>query len=292
MIWWLTARERSLTAVDTLGDDLILLSLDPASGRIMTTQKIAYGLMGSELVRLVAAGRVDIGDGRLVVVNAAATGDAQLDAALASIAQAGRRPRARHWVSHPRSGIATAYLERLAAAGTVRQEGTFRVRWRATDPRSLAGARSRLEAIASPGARLGLRQTALGGLAHAIGLDAALYPGWGNRTIRRRFKEIADGAWTEAAEPHQAEGADAAVGAGADAAHHAAVHRATHAAARGAGDAVHAATHAAVHAATDAAVRAATDAAVHAAVSAAVSASVSAAHDAGGSAAHTGHGGH
>jgi hypothetical protein len=41
--------------VDTLGDDLVLLSLNPRSGRVSTVRKIGYGLMGSELVRLAAA---------------------------------------------------------------------------------------------------------------------------------------------------------------------------------------------------------------------------------------------
>jgi hypothetical protein len=44
--------------VDTLGDDLVLLSLNPRSGRVSTVRKIGYGLMGSELVRLAAAGSI------------------------------------------------------------------------------------------------------------------------------------------------------------------------------------------------------------------------------------------
>jgi len=52
--------------VETLADDLVLLSVSPNSGRIMTKQKIDYGLMGAELVRLAAVGRVDIEAGRVV----------------------------------------------------------------------------------------------------------------------------------------------------------------------------------------------------------------------------------
>ena len=44
----------------------MLLSVSPNSGRIMTKQKIDYGLMGAELVRLAAVGRVDIEAGRVV----------------------------------------------------------------------------------------------------------------------------------------------------------------------------------------------------------------------------------
>jgi hypothetical protein len=60
--------------MDTLGEDLVLLSLSPDSGRVRTAQKIGYGLMGSELVRLAASGRVDVQAGRLVVRSAAPTG--------------------------------------------------------------------------------------------------------------------------------------------------------------------------------------------------------------------------
>jgi Golgi phosphoprotein 3 (GPP34) len=257
--------------VDTLGDDLILLSLNPATGRVMTAQKIAYGLMGSELVRLVALNRVDIATGRLVVRSAAATGDGQLDLALASIAQASRPPRTQRWVGHPRRGIMTAYLERLAAAGTVRKERAVLTRWRISNPARVAEARERIDAIALSGPQADLGQAALGGLAHAIGLDAALYPGWGNRGIRRRFREVAEG--TRGLDPQPADGLDAGGEAGAPAAHQAAVHHAS-------------------HAAVSAAVQAATEAAVHAAVHAAVDASVSAAHSAGAAGGHGGHGGH
>ncbi len=272
---------RIVTDVDNLGDDLVLLSLNPGTGRVRTSQKIAYGLMGSELVRLVAANRIGISGGRLVVHSSAPTGDAELDAALASISQASRPPRAQRWVGHPRRGIASAYLDRLAAAGVIRKERALTTRWRIADAARLAEAQARVDAIARSDGPADLAQAALGGLAHAIGLDAALYPGWGNRGLRRRFKEMADGGGT-AANPALADGPGAAAEAGSSAAHGSGHH----------GAAQHAVLQqAAVTAATQAAVQAATEAAVHAAVQAAVDASVSAAHSAG-AAGHGGHGGH
>jgi hypothetical protein len=237
--------------VDNLGDDLVLLSLNPGTGRVRTSQKIGYGLMGSELVRLVAADRIGISGGRLVCHSSTPTGDAELDAALASISQAGRPPRVQRWVGHPRRGIASAYLDRLTAAGVIRKERALTTRWRIADAGRLAEAQARVDAIARSAGPVDLTQAALGGLAHAIGLDAALYPGWGNRGLRRRFKDIAGGGAT-AADP---------------------------------------AVQAAVTAATQVAVQAATEAAVHAAVQAAVDASVSAAHSAGaaGHGGHGGH---
>ena len=80
----------------------MLLSVSPSSGRIMTKQKIDYGLMGAELVRLAAAGRVDIEAGRVVVRSTAPTGDPRLDEALASLGESRRPPKAERWVGHPR----------------------------------------------------------------------------------------------------------------------------------------------------------------------------------------------
>lgn len=239
--------------VDTLGEDLVLLSLHPRSGRVTNGQTIRYGLMGAELVRLAAMGRIDIQSGGLAVLNDEPTGDAQLDVALASITRARRPPKAESWVSRPRDGICDAYLARLAAAGCVQKEGRLLTRWRVADAARLADARARLDAIATSAGRVDLGQAAFGGLAHAAGLDTFLYPGRHNRDIRRRLQEVAKGQWTESFMP----------------ATHAAAEAATHAA-------LHAATHAAVHAAT------------HAAVHATVHASASAAHSGGGG----GHGGH
>lgn len=277
-MWCLPGPGRIVARVDTLGEDLVLLSLGPRSGRVANAQKLGYGLMGSELVRLVAMGRVGIQSGRLVLLNAAPTGDRQLDAAMADIAGARRPPKAEHWVARPRRGICAAYLERLAAAGRVQKQGVLLTRWRVADASRLAMARARLDAIAGSAGRIDLGHAAFGGLAHAIGLDAALYPGWRNRAIRKRFQEVAQGDWTEPFTLERAAEPGDAAGQASRAAHHSATHAAAHAA-------THAATQAATHAATHAAVHAATHAAVHAAAHASVSAGHSAA--VGG-----GHGGH
>jgi hypothetical protein len=279
--------------VDNIGDDLVLLSLHPGSGRLRTSDRIAYGLMGSELVRLVAAHRIDISGGRLVVRSSAPTGDSKLDEALATISQARRPPRAQRWVGHPRDGIASAYLHRLADAGVLRKERALLTRWRIADAARLAEAQARVDAIARSAGPVDLAQAALGGLAHAIGLDAALYPGSGNRGLRRRFKDIADGVGTAADAGLAGIGSSAVHGPGHDgpAPHRAGHQAAAHHAAAEDSAAQHAAVQQTVTAATQAAVQAATEAAVHAAVHAAVDASVSAAHSAG-AAGHGGHGGH
>jgi hypothetical protein len=258
--------------MDTLGEDLVLLSIRPDNGTIATKSRLGYGLRGSELVRLAATGRVGITGDRIVVLDGQPTGDEELDTALASLAGARRPPRPKTWVGHPGSQIVNTYLARLAATGAIRPErGRVLafvpvVRWRIADSARAADARARLDAIARATGPVDTAQAAFAGLASASGLGPVLYPGWANRQLRQRLERIAKGELTQAA--------GAAVQAT----------RATDAAGRAA---VQSATDAATQAATDAATAAATQAATHAAVSAAVHAAHHAASDGG----HGGHGG-
>jgi hypothetical protein len=221
--------------MSTLGDDLVLLSVSQGGGRIGAPAETAVGLMGSELVRLAAAGRIDITSARITVTDATQTGEAEADAALAGLAAQRRPPRATAWCARPRRGICDAYLARLAAAGAIRAEqqtrlGFIRVtRWQVTDPARLAAARARLDGIAQGTGQVDLAQAAYGGLAHAIGLAGKLYPGRDGRAQRKRLDMVAAGDLT-ADTPGPAAAAHHAVHAASHAAVHAAVHAATHAA--------------------------------------------------------------
>ena len=263
-----------MDALDSLGYDLVLLSLSPSDGKLTTAQRLGFGLMGSELVRLAAAGRVTIDGGRVEVIDAApgqAGQDPFLDEALASLRRSRRAARAKSWVSRPRRGMAEAYLERLAATGTLQAERSTRLgifpvtRWRIADAGRQAEARARLDAVALSDGPVSTAQAALAGLAYATGLGAVLYPGRGNRPVRARLERIA--------KRHEvaASVADAAAASGA----------------AGAADQATAAANQAVAASTQAAVAAATAAATQAAIDAAISAATDAAH----SAAHGGGGG-
>jgi hypothetical protein len=263
--------------MDELGEDLLLLAVR-TDGTLPIPEKLRFGLAGSELVRLAAAGRVDIVRGRIVVGDTAPTGDPLLDDALASMTGGLRGgPKASTWVARHRPGLVGRYLSRAEAAGTIRSErrkalGFIPVtRWTVADTARAARARARLETVAASTGPVDPEQAALGGLASAIGVTGHVFPGRAGGPARKRLREVAKRDRVSA-------GAAQATAAAANAAAH------------------RAATDAAASAATDAAVRAATDAAVNAAVSAsteaAVNAAVSAATDAATSAAHAGgHGG-
>jgi hypothetical protein len=235
--------------MDVLGEDLLLLSIDPRSGKIVTG-RLGYGLAGSELVRLAAAGRISIDRDRIIVTSARPTGDTELDAALASMTRSRRPPTAKHWITQRRTGIHEAYLARLSRARAVAPgKSSFlgQRRWQITDPDRVTRARRWLDTIASGDGHVDLTDAAFGGLAHAIGLDNHLYPGFGGHSQRKRLAQVARGQWTAAA-----------------------VKGAVNAAGLSAMAATDAATQAAMNAATNAAMQAAMAAAVQASVTAAM----------------------
>jgi hypothetical protein len=279
--------------METLGEDLALLSAG-SNGKIQQPHRLAIALAGSELVRLAARGQAEVADGRIVVRDAARTGSAELDLALESLARAGRPPKAKAWVGHPRRGIVAEYLGRLTESGALRSERAFLgSRWQVTDPGRAAAAAARLDAIARSAGPVDTDGAAFGGLAHAAGLGMILYRGWANREPRARLKRIAEGK-VAGAGLAPAGVADAAgdtvrdTGLAADAASRAAAQATAAAAANAAAQAAaDAATQAAVDAATQAAVHAATHAAVHAAVHAATQAADAGGH--GGAAGGHGH---
>ncbi|MBO0814157.1 MAG: GPP34 family phosphoprotein [Actinobacteria bacterium] len=277
-----------MTGMDFLCDDLLLLAIDACQGRLGRVYAISYGLMGAELVRLAATGRITIAEDRVLVCRATPTGDAELDAALARINELASPPQPGDWVARPRLGIVAGYLHRLEAARVIQdQTRWWLARYRVTDAARAAQARQQLDAIARSAGPVDLGQAAYAGLACAIGLDRMLYRGRRRGAERRRLRDIASGHWM-ASLP----GADDSVTTG-PAASQAALQATMAQSARKADEAQRMATQAAVGAASLAAIDAATRAAVHAANLAVAHATAATAH--GGTAGgHSGggHGGH
>jgi len=124
-----------------------------------------------------------------VLTSAEPTGDAELDAALAGIAEWASPPRPDEWVARPRLRIHGGYLERLAAAGVVRAQSRFSARrWHVSDASRLAEARQRLDLIAGSAGAVDLEQAAYAGLACVIDLDRRLYRGRARSAERDRLR--------------------------------------------------------------------------------------------------------
>ena len=127
-----------------------------------------------------------------MLTSAEPTGDAELDAALAGIAEWASPPRPDEWVARPRLRIHGGYLERLAAAGVVRAQSRFSARrWHVSDGSRLAEARQRLDLIAGSAGAVDLEQAAYAGLACVIDLDRRLYRGRARSAERDRLREVA-----------------------------------------------------------------------------------------------------
>jgi hypothetical protein len=113
--------------------------------------KLRFGLFGLELIRLAALRRVGIERDRIVVLDQAPTGDMLLDEALVSVHGS---PTARHGWHVTRMNWSEGYLERLAAAGTIRLErrkalGFIPVNgWESSTPGGWQTPGARLDAIA------------------------------------------------------------------------------------------------------------------------------------------------
>lgn len=204
--------------VDTFGDDLILLAIDPKGGRVRQSFFVQYGLRGSELIRLIAADLVRLDNGRLTVAGYArgSTGDAELDAALSSIASASRPPGPKDWLRKSERKIVRSYLANLASAEKIRladgsradgsradgsrADGSLatgvRARWRVTDQAGLAAALMRLDLIATGTGPVDPVRAAFCALVSASMLVPLLYPGLGDKRSRERLREVGNGKWT------------------------------------------------------------------------------------------------
>ena len=250
------ADERSFPALETLGEDLILLSPLHKSGFMNTPSRLRYGLMGSELVRLVAGGYVEIVKGKIERLDVPrAPTDPNLDEAINSIRKS---PKAKSWVAQTRLGIVDTYLHQLEAKGVVRSETSKSLkvftttRWYIADEGRSAAVRRRLDDIAAGPQGLGIEDRSLAGLAYAIGLGAVLYPGREGKLRRKTLQQIArprkPGLFSRRSNAAP-EPTDVATSASLDAAHQAAID-------------------AAVQAAIDQAIGAAVDAAIDVAIDA------------------------
>lgn len=176
-----------------LGNDLVLLSVDPRRARIAHPAWLSFGLHGAELVILAAAGRISL-DRKVTVLSDEPTGDGLADRALAAISASRWRHEVSWWIRRGRRRIVDEYLSRLAAEGTIRiDRKLLRDRLRITDPDRRAQARARLDAITW--GSTDLEAAALGGLVCAIALDRDLYRGRVFRSRHRELKQIGNRRW-------------------------------------------------------------------------------------------------
>jgi hypothetical protein len=186
----------------TLTEDLVLLLLDPDTGRaVVDSTSLDRAIGGALLLDLVTRGRITAdGDGaraRLTVADAAPTGDALHDTALARLDKPLKAQKA---VERLARGTRTPTLERLVERGLVRRErsrilGVLPVTtWPPVDARPRAELRGRVAAVLLDGAQPDQHLALLISLVHAVKAEHKIVDG-SRRQLRARAAEVADGEW-------------------------------------------------------------------------------------------------
>jgi hypothetical protein len=183
-----------------LGEDLVLLAIDPGNGALHYPSRLPYALMGAELAELAAISRIGLVGDRIVLTGPGglvgqATGDVFLDTTLAGLAAARRPPRPVQWVNRTRRDITGSYLNKLAAAAVIQRRGGILVpKWSVVNPARATAARNRLNAVAF-GGRYDFGQASLAALVVVTGLSRTLYPGAQNEGIWKRLGQVSRGNW-------------------------------------------------------------------------------------------------
>jgi hypothetical protein len=191
-----------------IAEDLLLLSYDDESGRpTFDGTRIEYSLAGALLLELSLLGKVavagpgeDVKRDRLVVRDSSPVGDDVLDHALAELADdEGKKPK--NVLGQLRKGTRDRLLRRLADRGLLREEsgkmlGIFpTTRWPADDASHEAAVRQRLHDVLVVGLEPDPRTAALVSLLLAVDGVHKVVPSDDRRAVKRRAKEISDGAW-------------------------------------------------------------------------------------------------
>ncbi|MFC7976588.1 GPP34 family phosphoprotein [Streptomyces cinereoruber] len=189
----------------TLAEEIMLLSLDDASGAVRERQACQWAVAGGLVLDLVLAGRLSVDGGRMAVLDTAPTGVRLLDGRLAMIAAwaAGRsRPqKVTVWLTKDHRKALDATVASLAERGLVGEEerkvmGMFPVRrFPEVDGIVERELRTRLEEAVLRRAEPEDRTVGLVALLHGAKLHRLAFPGLPSREVVPRMREISEGQW-------------------------------------------------------------------------------------------------
>ncbi|MDT0317278.1 GOLPH3/VPS74 family protein [Streptomyces millisiae] len=203
----------------TLGEQLLLLSLDDEAGTAKESEKAGWAIAAASLVELALAGRIDVTDDRVTVLDPTPLGQPVLDAALAGIAGREMPAGTRHWIERLKKEAAAGASAGLLEKGLVREErkkvlGIFPVRrYPEADGSVEAAVRERLDAVVLRGATPDERTAALVALLHGAKLHRLALPDADKRTVETNMAAIADGQWSATAVRRVVKAAEDAMGA-------------------------------------------------------------------------------
>jgi hypothetical protein len=203
-----------------LAEELTLIAYGDDGSPVTDGMHLDNGLGGALLLELALAGKVDVDDKKVVVLDAAPTGDPLVDRALARITEETRTRKAGHWVSKFAKDTREQVLDRLVAEGVLQRErgkvmGLFpRTRYPAAhgvEPPAETEARQRMRAAVGGTGAVEPRTAALCALVAATDLDKKVFADLDRKQVKARLKEIGQGAWAATAVKKTIEEIQAAV---------------------------------------------------------------------------------
>ncbi|MFC4786903.1 GOLPH3/VPS74 family protein [Nocardioides sp. MAHUQ-72] len=207
-----------------IAEDLLLLLLDDEKGTLSASSYADTALGGALLTELALLGAVTVPEktsvwrsARVLPVAAARVEDPLLAEALATVAEK-QRP-AQDLVVRLGKGLRGRLAARLVERGILERHdsralGLFpRKRWPTRDAGPELRVRAALTAVLVQGARPDERTAALVALLAAIDRAHKVvdHPGVSSREVRRRAKEVAEGAWAAKAVRDAIQAATAAI---------------------------------------------------------------------------------
>ncbi|CQR62717.1 GOLPH3/VPS74 family protein [Streptomyces leeuwenhoekii] len=202
----------SATSV-TLGEEIMLLSLDDESGEAKDRMSAGWGVASGTLLELVLAGRVTVENNLLEVADPSPTGTPLLDGRLEMITEWARPltrtgegvsgPQAKDWLVKDQGKAVEATVRSLLDRGLVREHrhrlaGLFPVRrYPEADGTVERELRERLTAVVLEGERPDDRTTGLVALLDAAELHRIAFPDLSRKELEERVKprmaELAEG---------------------------------------------------------------------------------------------------
>ncbi|GAA4939843.1 GOLPH3/VPS74 family protein [Actinoplanes utahensis] len=205
-----------------LMEEFTLLAFDDDGRKIVDSTRLDYTLGGAILLELALAERIEVVDKKVVVRDPSATGDELLDQSLTRIATDTKSRKPGHWVQKFAKGTRQRVLDDLVAAGVLRaEEGKFLIIFPQTRYPSAAGgepvveteARARMRAAIEGTGEADPRTSALCALVAASDTSRKVFADLDRKLVKRRLKEISEGAWAAAAVKRAIEEVFAAVAA-------------------------------------------------------------------------------
>ncbi|MFD3981576.1 GPP34 family phosphoprotein [Streptomyces griseus] len=189
----------------SLGEEIMLLSLDDATGAAKGETAARWGVAAGMLLELAMAGRVTVKGGRVEVFDPSPTGDALLDGRLDRLARwvhgASSSRKVTDWLTRDQAKGSQDVVESLVGRGLVTEEkhralGVFPVRrYPEADGTVERELRARLADVVLHEAEPDARTSSLVALLHATGMHPQAFPGVPRKRIAPRMARIAEGHW-------------------------------------------------------------------------------------------------